>query len=114
MAEKQLELGVRVKLQPGLLAYISLHCVEASSLVILSSDTGSSTEDLSSNPINDSIISRGLKYAKYAQELGAIAYGTQSDEAKVFESICQQWNSTPPSDLFSVVQESISKLRDIV
>ena len=58
--------------------------------------------------------SRGLQYAKIAKELGEIAYGNQSDEAKVFESICQQWNSTPPSDLFSVVQESISKLRDIV
>ena len=37
MAEKQLYLGKRVKLQAGLQAYISLHCVEASSLVISTS-----------------------------------------------------------------------------
>ena len=62
----------------------------------------------------DDIRIRGQKYAQMAKELGDIAYGNHSDEAKVFEKICQQWNSTPSSDLFSVVQESITKLRDIV
>ena len=171
LAEKQLDLGKRVKLQAGLQAYISLHCVEASSLVISTSgsnltvsgsdlkpsglvlqDSGcdSKTSGLvlkisgcdskppgsnltfsgcDSKPSGcsdstsgsclatekpDDIRIRGQKYAKMAKELGDIAYGNQSDEAKVFEKICQQWNSTPSSDLFSVVQESITKLRDIV
>ena len=171
MAEKQLDLGKRVKLQAGLQAYISLHCVEASSLVISTSgsnltvsgsdlkpsglvlqDSGcdSKTSGLvlkisgcdskppgsnltfsgcDSKPSGcsdstsgsclatekpDDIRIRGQKYAQMAKELGDIAYGNQSDEAKVFEKICQQWNSTPSSDLFSVVQESITKLRDIV
>ena len=171
LAEKQLDLGKRVKLQAGLQAYISLHCVEASSLVISTSasnltvsgsdlkpsglvlqDSGcdSKTSGLvlkisgcdskppgsnltfsgcDSKPSGcsdstsgsclatekpDDIRIRGQKYAQMAKELGDIAYGNQSDEAKVFEKICQQWNSTPSSDLFSVVQESITKLRDIV
>ena len=150
LAEKQLDLGKRVKLQAGLQAYISLHCVEASSLVISTSGSDSKPSSLvlkvsgcdskpsSSNSnfsgcdsnqsgCSDStsgsclatekpgdIRIRGQKYAQMAKELGDIAYGNQSDEAKVFEKICQQWKSTPSSDLFSVVQESITKLRDIV
>ena len=43
LAEKQLDLGKRVKLQPGLLAYITLHCVEASSLVISTTGLVTST-----------------------------------------------------------------------
>ena len=157
LAEKQLDLGKRVKLQAGLQAYISLHCVEASSLVISTSgsnltvsgsdlkpsglvlqvsgcDSKPSGSNLTfsgcdSKPSGcsdstsgsclatekpDDIRIRGQKYAQMAKELGDIAYGNQSDEAKVFEKICQQWNSTPSSDLFSVVQESITKLRDTV
>ena len=171
LAEKQLDLGKRVKLQAGLQAYISLHCVEASSLVLSTSgsnlttsgsdskhsglvlqvsgcdskpsgsnltfsscDSKPSASDLTvsvcdSKPsvCSDLTMSgsglateepdirlRGQKYAQMAKYLGDIAYGNQSDEAKVFEKICQQWNSTPSSDLFSVVQESITKLRDIV
>ena len=176
LAEKQLDLGKRVKLQAGLQAYISLHCVEASSLVISTSgsnlttsgtdskisglvlkvsgcdskpfgsvlkvsscdskpsgsvlkvsgcDSKISGSDLTISSCDsttsglatektDDIRIRGQKYAQIAKELGEIAYGNQSDEAKVFEKICQQWNSTPSSDLFSVVQESITKLRDIV
>ena len=157
LAEKQLYLGKRVKLQAGLQAYISLHCVEASSLVISTStsnltipgsdlkpsglvlpvsdwDSKTSSSNLTvsgcdSKPSDcsnstsgsclatekpDDIRIRGQKYAQMAKELGDIAYGNQSDEAKVFEKICQQWKSTPSSDLFSVVQESITKLKDIV
>ena len=206
MAEKQLDLGKRVKLQAGLQAYISLHCVEASSLVISTSgsdskpsslvlkvsgcDSKPSSSDVTASSCDskpsglvlnvsscdskpsssdvtasgcdskpsglvskisgcdskpsgsnsnfsgcdsnqsgcsdstsgsclatekpDDIRIRGQKYAQMAKELGDIAYGNQSDEAKVFEKICQQWKSTPSSDLFSVVQESITKLRDIV
>ena len=185
LAEKQFDLGKRVKLQAGLQAYICLHCVEASSLVISTSgsnltvsgsnlkpsglvlqvsgcdskpsgsnmtvsgsdlkpsglvlqvsgcDSKTSSSNLTfsgcdSKPSGcsdstsgsclatekpDDIRIRGQKYAQMAKELGDIAYGNQSDEAKVFEKICQQWNSTPSSDLFSVVQESITKLRDIV
>ena len=61
----------------------------------------------------DDIRIRGQNYAKMAKELGDIAYGNHSDEAKVFEKICQQWNSTPSSNLFSVVQESITKLSKV-
>ena len=225
MAEKQLELGKRVKLQAGLQAYISLHCVEASSLVISTSGSDSTTFGCDSKPsglvlkvsgcdsrpynsnltvsgccdskpsssdvtvygydskpsglqvsgcdstksgshltasgcdskpsgcdskpsglvlevsvcdsttpgcdselsgcdsttsgsglatVEPDIRKRGQNYAQMAKELGDIAYGIKSDEAKVFEKICQQWNSTPSSDLFSVVQESITKLRDTV
>ena len=178
LAEKQLDLGKRVKLQAGLQAYISLHCVEASSLVISTSgsdskpsslvlkvsgcDSKPSSSDVTASGCDskasglvskisgcdskpsgsnsnfsgcdsnqsgcsdstsgsclatekpDDIRIRGQKYAQMAKELGDIAYGNQSDEAKVFEKICQQWKSTPSSDLFSVVQESITKLKDIV
>ena len=64
--------------------------------------------------VEPDIRKRGQNYAQMAKEWGDIAYGNKSDEAKIFEKICQQWNSTSSSDLFSVVQESISKLRDIV
>ena len=157
MAEKQLDLGKRVKLQAGLQAYICLHCVEASSLVISTSGSNLTVSGSDLKPSGlvlqvsgcdskpsgsnsnfsgcdsnqsgcsdstsgsclatekpDDIRIRGQKYAQMAKELGDIAYGNHSDEAKVFEKICQQWKSTPSSDLFSVVQESITKLRDIV
>ena len=156
MAEKQLYLGKRVKLQAGLQAYISLHCVEASSLVISTSGSNLTISSSDSKPSNlvlqvsccdskpsgsnltasgchskpsdcsdstfgsclatekpDDIRIRGQNYAKMAKELGDIAYGNHSDEAKVFEKICQQWNSTPSSNLFSVVQESITKLSKV-
>ena len=44
LAEKQFDLAKRVRLQPGLLAYISLHCVEASSLLLSTSDSDSEYE----------------------------------------------------------------------
>ena len=100
LAEKQLKLGKNLQLQPGLLAYISLHCVEASSLVI-------SMED------DDQVLKQGLQYAQIAKSYGEMAYGSGSDEAKVFASICSQWNSTPPKDLFTIVQDCIAELRDI-
>ena len=52
MAEKQLDLGKRVKLQAGLQAYISLHCVEASSLVISTSGSNLTISGSDSKPSN--------------------------------------------------------------
>ena len=60
LAEKQFDLAKRVRLQPGLLAYISLHCVEASSLLLSTSDSDSEYES--------NIHKRGLWYAKIAKE----------------------------------------------
>lgn len=88
-------------MQPGLLAYIVLHCLEASSLVI------------SSAMESNEVFSQGLKYAQIAKEYGQIAYGSDSDEAKVFANLSSLWKSTPKEDLFSVIQDAISRLRDL-
>ena len=108
LAEEQLALGQKLGLQPGLLAYIALHCVEASSLVF------SATQD-------QEISSKGREHAILAKSYGTRAYGEHSDEVEVFSKICEVWTrreSTSNSnnsgeDMFTQVQESIAKLRDI-
>ena len=105
LAQSQLELGQRLQLQPGLLAYITLHCVEASALVM-----SLNSEDFTEADMFES----GLKFVEMAKQYGNIAYGKTSEEAQVFACICSLWNSTPSKDLFVVIQDSISKLRDIV
>ena len=79
---------------------------------LFSCDSTTSSSGLAT--MEPDICKRGQNYAQMAKEYCDIAYGNHSDEAKVFEKKCQQWKSTPSSDLFSVVQESITKLRDIV
>ena len=104
LAEEQLNLGQKLSLQPGLLAYIALHCVEASSLVFTATK-------------NREICFKGQNYAQIAQFYGIRAYGEESDEAEVFSRITDLWNkdtfTTNNVDLFVVVQEAIAKLRDI-
>ena len=117
LAEEQLNLGQKLNLQPGLLSYIALHCVEACSLVFTANQ---STE----------ICQKGRNYAQEAFTYGISAYGDQSDEAEVFLRVCSIWNKKDQKltnhndaakngddeddeDLFTVVQEAISKLRDI-
>ena len=118
MAEEQLHLAQKLNLQPGLLSYIALHCVEACSLVC--------TDNRSPE-----ICQKGRDYAQVAFGYGISAYGDQSEEAEVFLRICTIWNTKDQKssvmtttndhnaddgegdDLFTVVQEAISKLRDI-
>ena len=115
LAEEQLTLGQKLGLQPGLLAYIALHCVEASSLVF------SATQD-------QEISYKGRQHAILAKSYGTRAYGENSDEVEVFSKICEVWtrvddtvgvgstnnsNNTVGEDLFTIIQESIAKLRDI-
>ena len=118
LAEEQLHLGQKLNLQPGLLSYIALHCVEACSLVFTANQ---STE----------ICQKGRDYAQVAFTYALSAYGDQSDEVEVFLRVCSIWNKKDQKssskndndasnygdeedeDLFTVVQEAISKLRDI-
>lgn len=101
MAEEQFAIGQSLNLQPGLLAYIALHCVEASSLLI------------TSNPERSGLRQKGLDFAQIAENLGVLAYGKNTDETELFSRIRSLWESSPDEDLFSLVQRTISKLRDI-
>ena len=114
LAEEQLHLGQKLNLQPGLLSYIALHCVEACSLVFTANQS-------------PEICQKGRDYAQMAFTYGISAYGDQSEEAEVFLRVCSIWNKKDQKltdaanngddeedeDLFMVVQEAISKLRDI-
>ena len=119
LAEEQLHLGQKLNLQPGLLSYIALHCVEACSLVFTANRS-------------PEICQKGRDYAQVAFTYAISAYGDQSDEVEVFLRICSIWNKKDQKssltddndaanngedddddDLFTVVQEAISKLRDI-
>ena len=73
---------------------------------LFSCDSTTSSSGLAT--MEPDICKRGQNYAQMAKELGDIAYGNHSDEAKVFEKNCQQWNRFPlSSDLFSVVQDQL-------
>ena len=106
LAKNQLELAKDLDLHGGLLAYLSLHCVEACSLIISSKDT---LEDIDIQDIHR----QGLEYAQLANEYGVIAYGGSSGEAQVFSDIASLWTDLPMEDLFKAMQDSIARLRDI-
>jgi hypothetical protein len=52
-------------------------------------------------------------HAQAAKQFGDIAYGVNSEEAKVFSQICSLWETSKDQDLLDVVQEAIANLRDI-
>ncbi len=109
LAKKQFSLGEKLRLQPGLQAYISLHCVESASLVLSTSDS----EIRSSGQSRQDVKQQGLAFASKAKEQGAIAYGYSSDESSVFDQIYSSYQRLPDDQLLSAVQDGIASLRDI-
>ena len=103
LAQKQLEIGVKLDLHSGLLAYIALHCVEAASCVVTKK-----TSDAEAGAMRTT----SLEYSQIAQKYGKVAYGNTSYESSVFDSIINSCQETSDINLFSTVQLYISKLRD--
>lgn len=102
LAKEQLLLAAKLDLQPGLLAYIELHCVEAASLVL-----SMGLDDV------DMIREEGCAHAGQARTHGTVAYGLLSKEVEIFSSICSSWDDMSNQELLPVVQEAIEALRDI-
>ena len=103
LAQNQLEIGIRLDLHSGLLAYIALHCVEAASCIV-------------ANKISEAeagaMRQTSIEYASKAQKYGNVAYGQNTPESEVFDGICNTCQNTSDSQLFCNIQNYISKLRD--
>ena len=103
LAQKQLDIGQRLDLHAGLLAYIALHCVEAASCVV--------TRKISEAEAG-AMRQTSLQYSQLAQKYGNVAYGSLSYESEVYANLYEACQNTSDSQLFSTVQTYISKLRD--
>ena len=103
LAQKQLEIGIRLDLHSGLLAYIALHCVEAASCIVANKISEAEAGAMKQTSI---------EYAFKAQKYGNVAYGQNTAESDVFEEICNTCQNTSDSTLFCKIQTYISKLRD--
>ncbi len=75
LAKEQFKIGERLGLQPGLQAYVALHCVEAASLVLSSSSNSklpvSLSTSLSISEVKE-VKKEGLQFATKAKDQGAI------------------------------------------
>lgn len=104
LGEKQFELCCELNFQAGLLSYVALHCVEASSLLVAKKKSCIEVETSRE---------KAVKYAKKSRYYGKIAYGPDSEEYHIFKvvvTICETANN---QELLLDIQHAISSLRDI-
>ena len=93
--------------QAGLLAYVSLHCVEAASLMVAKKHKTAGCIQA------EEFRSKGVQYAAKAANYGKIAYGEDSDEFEIFQMVLKICETASNADLLSEIQAAITALRDI-
>ena len=107
LGEEQFKLCTDLSFHSGLLSYVALHCVEAASLLVASKYESENQE------ITKDHRTMAVKYSEQASLHGSIAYGEDSEEATIFESVVTACKEESDSDLLGAVRSAIVKLRDI-
>ena len=89
------------------MAYVALHCVEASSLMVARSSFEKDSES------GKSCKEKAQNYSEDALKFGQAAYGSSSEEFEIFKLVKKRALNSGNNELLADIQEAIAALRDI-